>query len=56
MEGARMIEHKELYYCDDCGDRIESKTEPWLYLFKEIKTSVMLCDECKKVFIKWCRR
>ena len=43
-----MIEQKTLYYCDDCGDRINTAIEPEMYLFKQMRVSVMLCLECKE--------
>ena len=51
----QMIETETItkYYCDDCGERINSKSEPNQYLFRDAKTSLMLCNECKEKLKKW---
>jgi len=51
-----MIEQKTIYYCDGCGERIETKIEPSMYCFENMRISVMLCDKCKERLKKWCEK
>ena len=53
----KMIEQKTVtkYFCDDCGDWIDSKIEPNSYCFENAKVSIMLCGTCKEKLMKWCK-